>query len=300
MTPLPGFSVVIPAYNYGHCLARAVRSAAGQDDPRFQVLVINDGSTDDTAEVAAALRDAGWRFEYRHQQNAGVSAVRNRGVREAAHEWLIFLDADDELLPGALRGFRSALAEEPGARLIIAGHESVLPDGSVRRVCPPRMRGTGVRNLALFLDKKVSLANGACAMHRDLFSAIEYRGDLRHTEDLPVFAHALAHYPVTTTPAPVARIHKHGTSRRHDAEAALSVGMALDQVIFEESGLPAAAGRLRGRYRARRALSLLKLCYRAQDYENASRYFRIAFRTRPLSALAPRYLRRYLVSLWKR
>lgn len=300
MTLLPGFSVVIPAYNYGHSLARAVRSAAGQDDPRFQVLIIDDGSTDDTSEVISALREQGWVFEYRYQPNAGLSAVRNRGVREAAHDWLIFLDADDELLPGALRRFREALEADPGARLIIAGHESVLPDDSVRRVRPPRMRGAGARNLARFLDKKISIANGACAMHRDLFSAIEYRSDLRHTEDLPVFAHALAHYPVTTTPEPVARIHKHGDSMRHDAEAARSVGMTLEQVIFDESGLPPAARRLRGGYRARRALSLLKLCYRAGDYDGAARYFGLAFRARPLRALAPRYLRRYLVSLWKR
>jgi glycosyltransferase involved in cell wall biosynthesis len=300
MTSLPGLSVVIPAYNYGHCLARAVRSAAGQDDPCFQVLVIDDGSTDDTAEVVTVLHEEGWNFEYQYQPNAGVSAVRNRGVREAAYEWLIFLDADDELLPGALRQFRNALEGDPGARLIIAGHESVLPDESVRPVRPPRMHGAGVGNLSLFLDKEVSIANGACALHRDVFSAIEYRSDLRHTEDLPVFAHALAHYPVTTTPEPVARIHKHGDSRRHDAQAAVALGMRLENIIFDESDLPPEAQRLRRDYRSRRALSLLKLCYRSGDYAHAVSYFMRAFRVRPLRALAPRYLRRFLVSLWKR
>ena len=111
--------IVIPVHNTLHItkkciplLTSLIDEANEQSNIKFDITVIDDGSTDDTAEVVTLLREEGWHFEYQYQPNAGVSAVRNRGVREAAYEWLIFLDADDELLPGALRQFRDALEGE--------------------------------------------------------------------------------------------------------------------------------------------------------------------------------------------
>lgn len=295
-----GISVVIPAFNYGHCLARAVRSVATQEYARFQLLVIDDGSTDDTAAVVEAMYGDGIEFEYQYQDNAGLSAVRNRGIREARYDWLLFLDADDELLPGALQRLASVIDANPRAALVLAGHVNVLPDGSEREVRPPVMSDDGIRNLSMYLFKQVSIASSYCALHRGIFSAIEYRSDLRQTEDLPVFAHALAHYPVAVVTEPITRMYKHADSMRHDAQAASALGMRLENVIFDESDLPDRAQGLRRDYRARRAFSLLKLCYGAGDYDRAVHYFGVALHARPLQALAPRYLRRYLVSLWKR
>ena len=98
MNERPGFSIVIPAYNYAPVIERALVSALRQDYTPFEVVVINDGSTDDTEAVLADL--AARRpepFRVVHQDNAGLAAVRNRGLREARHDWLLFLDADDEL-----------------------------------------------------------------------------------------------------------------------------------------------------------------------------------------------------------
>lgn len=300
MSEQPCFTVVIPAYNYGHCLERALRSALEQDYPCYQVLVIDDGSTDDTPDVVARLQEQDLVFDAIRQENAGLSEVRNRGIREARHDWLVFLDADDEMLPGALMAMADAIRQAPEARLVVAGHESLFPDQRRRRITPHPVSADSLHNLSLYLNKTLSICNGACAMHRELFSGISYRRDMRQTEDLPVFAHTIANYPMTTTAQPVACIHKHATSMRHDVEAARALGMDLERIIFEESGLPEGAKALRSGWRSRRALSLLKLCYRAGDYDGAVAYFHQALRARPLTALAPRYLRRYVVSLWKR
>src|SRR4051812_7491732 len=85
-------SVIIPTYNSGALLVQALDSVLAQTCVPEQIIVVDDGSQDDTAERMA--RYAG-RVHYVSQRNQGVSAARNRGMQEAGEEWVAFLDADD-------------------------------------------------------------------------------------------------------------------------------------------------------------------------------------------------------------
>ncbi len=294
-----GFSVVIPAFNYGHCVERAVRSVLKQTCPAFEVIVINDGSSDDTETVMQALVAEGdERLRYVSQSNQGLSAVRNRGVEESRYPWLVFLDADDEMCPGALAAYQACATENPSARLLIGGHVSATADRQTP-IAPLEASAERKVNFANYLNKKLTISNGACAMHQSLFETVRYDPALRHTEDLPVFAHILANYDVACFPAPVAVIHKHAGSMRHDVDAALRVGLSLETSIFDDNGLPDWAATLRKPYRARRLISLIKLCERAGRYRDVRQLYRALLRVSPLQALSPRYLRRFLRSLWQ-
>jgi glycosyltransferase involved in cell wall biosynthesis len=96
----PRFSVIIPAYNAAGTLARALDSVLAQTWPAFEIIVVDDGSTDATAAVAAGY---GEKIRYLHQDNAGVSAARNHGASIASGNWLTFLDADDWYYPDRLK-----------------------------------------------------------------------------------------------------------------------------------------------------------------------------------------------------
>ncbi len=89
----PYVSVVIPAFNRAPCIGRAVRSVLAQTFQDFEVIVVDDGSTDGTA---GALAEFGARIKLLRQENRGVSAARNAGVRAASAGWVAFLDSDDE------------------------------------------------------------------------------------------------------------------------------------------------------------------------------------------------------------
>src|SRR5216110_321324 len=103
----PLVSVVITGYNHGRFIGRAIQSVLTQTYYNIQVVVIDDGSTDDTRNVAQAFAGV----VYHHQSNAGLSAARNKGVKISRGEYLVFLDADDWLYPYAIATNLNLLVE---------------------------------------------------------------------------------------------------------------------------------------------------------------------------------------------
>ena len=104
----PAITIIVTTYNYGRFLAEAIESALAQTHPPLEVIVVDDGSTDDSVAIAA-------RYPIRliHQENSGVACARNRGARAAKGELLVFLDADDVLEPTYLARCCEALARAP-------------------------------------------------------------------------------------------------------------------------------------------------------------------------------------------
>ena len=103
-------SVVVPAYNAEKYIARSIDSVLAQTRPVDEIIIVDDGSTDTTAEV---IKGYGDKIHYIHQSNAGVSAARNAGIQAAIGEWTAFLDADDEWLPDRLMQQTRLLQKHP-------------------------------------------------------------------------------------------------------------------------------------------------------------------------------------------
>jgi len=97
----PLVSVIIPTYNRSHIVARAIESVAGQEYPKLEIILVDDGSSDTTAEVVAGLKVPGLRY-FRHPQNLGANAARNTGIMAAHGEFVAFQDTDDNWDPRKL------------------------------------------------------------------------------------------------------------------------------------------------------------------------------------------------------
>lgn len=110
-------SVIVPAYNAGRFLREAVDSVLAQDYRPLEVIVVDDGSTDDTALVAGGY---GSRIVFARQPNRGSSAARNRGVALASGELYTFLDADDVFCAGKISLQVEALARDPALEIVFA------------------------------------------------------------------------------------------------------------------------------------------------------------------------------------
>lgn len=107
-------SVIIPLYNKETGIATALRSVLAQTYQDFEIIVVDDGSTDDSAAVVESFNDP--RIKLIRQQNAGVSAARNRGISEAKGEYVAFLDADDEWMPEFLEEIRTLQETFPNCK----------------------------------------------------------------------------------------------------------------------------------------------------------------------------------------
>lgn len=107
-------SVIIPTHNRSRLVQEAVASVLAQKGPSLEVIVVDDGSTDDTPEVLAAFGDG---IRVIHQPHAGVSAARNQGARWARGRWLAFLDSDDLWLPGKLEAQMGFMVANPGLKI---------------------------------------------------------------------------------------------------------------------------------------------------------------------------------------
>jgi len=210
--PRPLVTIVVPTYNRAGELARALASVAGQTAGDFEVLVVDDGSTDETASLVGRHPDPRVRY-LRQPRNQGVSAARNRGLREARGELIAFLDADDEWMPTKLERqvavFRGA-GDELG--LVYTGVETVGEDGS-SSIQRPRDRGDVYREM---LWRNAIHGGGSNAMiRREVVAAAGFFDDrMPAIEDHEYWLKVARFFRVDFVEEPLIRYHDPRTSIR--------------------------------------------------------------------------------------
>lgn len=183
-------TVIIPAYNVEDCLARCINSALSQLPSGLEVLVIDDGSTDNTPRIAESFGD---RIRFFRQQNQGQGAARNTGIQVAQGEFLTFLDADDYWRPGFLSTCQQFLAQNPSVGVVSTGFTVVYRDG--RQSDFPRLSEsdpTGPQvldNFFRFWADNDHIRTGAVMMRTELVRKVGgQRNDLRISQDLEFWA----------------------------------------------------------------------------------------------------------------
>lgn len=135
----PRLAVIMPAYNAGQYIEKSVRSILNQSFQDLRLIVVDDGSADDTGEILRRIGAEDSRLRPISVPNGGPARARNRGLDavEPGTEYVMFADADDALLPDAVE---YALADAQGADLVFFGFTILNPDGSRRDYCEPEQR----------------------------------------------------------------------------------------------------------------------------------------------------------------
>ena len=124
-------SVIVPVYNTEPYLSRCIESILNQGSINFELLLIDDGSTDSSGAICDSYAEKDTRIRVFHKENGGVSSARNLGIDNAQGEWLYFVDSDDELLPNGLRTLVDNISDD--VDVVMGGFESVNELGNVIR-----------------------------------------------------------------------------------------------------------------------------------------------------------------------
>jgi glycosyltransferase involved in cell wall biosynthesis len=203
----PTVTIVITTFNHARFLGDAIASALAQTHPAEAVIVVDDGSDDDPGAVVAQF--AGVRLL--RQANAGVSAARNAGLVACRSDMIVFLDADDRLLPDALQagldchrrcgpcgmaygGYR--LIAQDGKRLSSDVHVAIGPDG----------HGSLLRGNLIGMHATVMYSRAALAQTGG------FDVTLRHAEDYDLFLRLARDHPIASHPTTIAEYRKHGAN----------------------------------------------------------------------------------------
>lgn len=124
-------SIIIPAYNAAKYVERCVNSIISQNYSDAEIILVDDGSTDNTLNICRALSDKHLNIKALHKNNGGVSSARNFGIDNASGEYLMFVDVDDYLLPDTLKDAMKVAEENPEAELCVFGFDRISRRGII-------------------------------------------------------------------------------------------------------------------------------------------------------------------------
>ncbi len=228
-------SVVIPAYNAERTIHDTIESVLAQTYREIEVIVVDDGSTDDTAREVAAFAD---RTRYVHQTNAGAAAARNSGIAIARGDYLALLDADDLWLPEKLERQLAFLAVHPEVGAVQCGARFVdralrtLEIRRCRHVADPLWEVLHFRNLPAFLS--------ALLMRRSCLERVgPFDTSLVILEEWDMAIKTARSCGLAGLPEPLVLYRVHRANRSRDVDIHVAPGFAVLERLYADPDLPA-------------------------------------------------------------
>ena len=186
------FSVIIPLYNKEAFIASAINSVLSQSFQDFEIIVVDDGSTDHSLERVNEIRDA--RLRVISTPNQGPAAARNLGISHIRGNWIIFLDADDRLAQNALSLFHQAIEDQPSCDVFYAT-TLFFKNGVFQSSFPRDSKEGRVYNPAKeAFFRRLSTAAGSACFNRKVFSDILFNAAYTRGEDVDFHARVWKKY----------------------------------------------------------------------------------------------------------
>lgn len=227
----PCFSIVIPMYNREKFIARAIDSCLKQDFDDFEVVVIDDGSTDESVNTVKRYADPRIKLVC-HNINRGVGPARNSGVDIATGEWVVYLDSDDELLPGALSTIhrRSLEVDENISRMQFMGQ---LETGEVSPSIALKNEYWDYIAYIRWMERNYDLRQDTMPVDRRVtFTQIRFRDD--RTLEGPFHLNFMKQFNAWSFPDVVALFHQDADNQLTKPGMSRTRGGAKDQALSGE------------------------------------------------------------------
>ncbi len=297
---MPRVSIITAAYNHARFIRQAIESAQGQTYRDFEHVVVDDGSSDGTAEV---LRSFGDRISYIRQDNCGAHAALNRAIRESSGELIALLDSDDAWLPNKLERQVEAFERHPGAGLVYSQASLIDDTGRISNNSAPigKPLTDPLHSLSDLLNEN-HIPTLTAIFKRECIDEVGYFDEsFKAMADWDLWLRISARWPIIFVPEPLALY------RVHDNNAGKSLfesgRVFRERLLLLRNAEKNASGNSREVIRAKLSQTALRttygFCYRRQ-FAKARAYFLFALQLHPLLlrdalvSLRPRYIARLL------
>jgi teichuronic acid biosynthesis glycosyltransferase TuaG len=277
MTPF--VSVIVPCYNQARFVPDAVESILSQTYPHIEIIVVDDGSTDDPQAALAAYSHS---IRIIQQDNRGLAAARNAGFRISQGQYLCFLDSDDTLLPHAIARHVEFLESQPDYALSYSAWEQVSEDGlETYTVVRPGISGNVLKPLLL---RRFFFFASAVVLRRDCLERVgEFDEAITWGEDADLWmrlSYAGYQFGYVDEPLMRYRIHAKSMTAQVSPEQSKSWTGLLDK-FFSDPSLPDDIRLLKGEAYAVLHYETAGRCYRAGQLELAAYHLSAAVETHP-------------------
>ncbi|MBD0373704.1 MAG: glycosyltransferase [Pyrinomonadaceae bacterium] len=218
----PRISVIIPCYNQAHFLGEAIESVLNQSYPHYEIIVVDDGSTDNTSEVAESYTQV----RCISQQNQGLSAARNTGLRESTCDYLVFLDSDDRLLPVALSTGLKYLQANPDCAFV-SGHYRLINANGEPQETNPQPHVKEDHYLALLQNNYITVP-ASVMYRREIFEEVgNFDTSLKSSEDYDLYLRISRAHPVYCHGTLVAEYRAHGSNMSSNSERMMKATLSV-------------------------------------------------------------------------
>ena len=206
------FSIIIPAYNSAKFIKRSVGSVIKQTYEKYEAIIINDGSTDDTKSVIKQITDS--RVRLINQENRGVSVARNRGLQEAQGQYICFLDSDDEYFDNHLEVLKNMIDQYPEKSFFSTRH-CVSKIGNASEVEMPRVTNE-IAFYSNFVDEILKepekICTGSVCIHRSMFDKYGiFQAGVKLGEDTDMWKRVYVHSGVVFGDYVTVKVNRDGS-----------------------------------------------------------------------------------------
>jgi glycosyltransferase involved in cell wall biosynthesis len=236
----PLVSIIMPAYNAELYLHEAIQSVIGQTYDNWQLLIINDGSKDNTEKIIQGYKDT--RIIYFSQDNRGVSTARNVGLANMQGEFVCFLDADDVFPPDSLRDRVDIFKNNPDVdfadgRVYITGPSIRL----VERTWTPAYRGCPQRELVRL--RETCFVTASWMIRRKAIGDTRFKNGLSHAEDLLLFIELSPNRLYDYTESPTLYFRRTGKSAMSNLDGLANGYLGVFRILREKKLFPSSVDR---------------------------------------------------------
>lgn len=295
------FSVIIPTYNYSQYLHRCLASITKQKYLDCEIIIVDDGSTDNTKEIVKEIQHEfpNYSINYIWQKNNGLSSARNHGIKEAKGNYIWFLDADDYLSNNSLHIIDDYLDNNPNTEMLFGGYKAIYKNKTVDKY-PSRLSECIYKNFKNFIKRKFrGLTIGATIIKKELTLKYSFPENVDIGEDYILFAKILgtSNQCHSLQKILVNKSRNSGTSLRNDYKKGAYSQINCVPALFGDADINRDHCKLKNYFTSTKYLSASRCYYHLKEYQKSISCYFTAVSKYPPAIFRMKYLRIILKSL---